>query len=192
MPPAQRHAAAANCGKSVFGIDIKVVAEDGSDLPRDGKSQGELMVRGQWIVSGYFKSDISPLRDGWFPTGDIATIDPQGVLQIRDRVQRSDQDRRRMDQLDRFGEHRDRASVRWHPARSSGSGIPSGRSGRCCSWCASQDTIWKPGRFGVSRRAYGEVVGARAGRFSGFASGRRHRQGAEGTHLREKYGHVFD
>ncbi len=85
LPPAQRHAAAANCGKSVFGIDIKVVAEDGSDLPRDGKSQGELMVRGQWIVSAYFKSDISPLRDGWFPTGDIATIDPQGVLQIRDR-----------------------------------------------------------------------------------------------------------
>ena len=85
MLPQERHAAAANCGKTVFGIDIKVVAEDGSDLPRDGTSQGELMVRGQWIVSGYFKSDISPLRDGWFPTGDIATIDPQGVLQIRDR-----------------------------------------------------------------------------------------------------------
>ena len=85
-PPAQRHLAAANCGKTVFGIDIKVVAEDGSELPRDGQSQGELMVRGQWIVSGYFKSETSPLRDGWFPTGDIATIDPHGTLQIRDRV----------------------------------------------------------------------------------------------------------
>jgi 3-(methylthio)propionyl---CoA ligase len=85
MLPQERHVAAANCGKTVFGIDIKVVAEDGSDLPRDGKSQGELMVRGQWIVSGYYKSEISPLRDGWFPTGDIATIDPHGVLQIRDR-----------------------------------------------------------------------------------------------------------
>jgi acyl-CoA synthetase (AMP-forming)/AMP-acid ligase II len=84
--PAQRHLAAANCGKTVFGIDIKVVAEDGSELPRDGQSQGELMVRGQWIVSGYFKSETSPLRDGWFPTGDIATIDPHGTLQIRDRV----------------------------------------------------------------------------------------------------------
>jgi fatty-acyl-CoA synthase len=84
--PAQRHLAAANCGKTVFGIDIKVVAEDGSELPRDGESQGELMVRGQWIVSGYFKSETSPLRDGWFPTGDIATIDPHGTLQIRDRV----------------------------------------------------------------------------------------------------------
>ena len=84
--PKRRHEAAANCGKTVFGIDIKVVDEDGRTLPRDGKSQGELLVRGQWIVSGYFKSDTSPLRDGWFPTGDIATIDPHGVLQIRDRV----------------------------------------------------------------------------------------------------------
>ncbi|HTD75756.1 MAG TPA: long-chain-fatty-acid--CoA ligase [Steroidobacteraceae bacterium] len=84
--PAQRHLAAANCGKTVFGIDIKVVAEDGSELPRDGQSQGELMVRGQWIVSAYYKSETSPLRDGWFPTGDIATIDPHGTLQIRDRV----------------------------------------------------------------------------------------------------------
>jgi fatty-acyl-CoA synthase len=82
----RRHEAAAKCGKSVFGIDIKVVAEDGTTLPRDGKSQGELLVRGQWIVSGYYKSPTSPLRDGWFPTGDIATIDPDGVLQIRDRV----------------------------------------------------------------------------------------------------------
>jgi acyl-CoA synthetase (AMP-forming)/AMP-acid ligase II len=85
-PSAQRHAAAANCGKTVFGIGIKVVAEDGTTLPRDGTSQGELMVRGQWIVSAYYKSDTSPLRDGWFPTGDIATIDPHGVLQIRDRA----------------------------------------------------------------------------------------------------------
>jgi acyl-CoA synthetase (AMP-forming)/AMP-acid ligase II len=44
------------------------------------------MVRGQWIVSGYYKSETSPLKDGWFPTGDIATIDTHGVLQIRDRV----------------------------------------------------------------------------------------------------------
>jgi 3-(methylthio)propionyl---CoA ligase len=84
--PKRRHEAAANCGKTVFGIDIKVIAEDGSTLPRDGKSQGELLVRGQWIVSGYYKGETSPLRDGWFPTGDIATIDPDGVLQIRDRV----------------------------------------------------------------------------------------------------------
>jgi 3-(methylthio)propionyl---CoA ligase len=84
--PARRHAAAANCGKAVFGVEIKVVGEDGTTLPRDGKSQGELMVRGQWIVSSYYKSDLSPLKEGWFPTGDIATIDSQGVMQIRDRA----------------------------------------------------------------------------------------------------------
>jgi acyl-CoA synthetase (AMP-forming)/AMP-acid ligase II len=84
--PARRHAAAANCGKAVFGVQIKVVAEDGTTLPRDGTSQGELMVRGQWIVSGYYKSDVSPLKDGWFPSGDIATIDAHGVMQIRDRA----------------------------------------------------------------------------------------------------------
>jgi acyl-CoA synthetase (AMP-forming)/AMP-acid ligase II len=59
---------------------------DGATLPRDGSSQGELMVRGQWIVSGYFKGESSPLQDGWFPTGDVATIDADGVMQIRDRA----------------------------------------------------------------------------------------------------------
>jgi acyl-CoA synthetase (AMP-forming)/AMP-acid ligase II len=85
-PAAERHAAAARGGKSLFGIEIKVVDEDGETLPRDGKSQGELLVRGQWIVSGYYKSAVSPLVNGWFPTGDIATIDAHGVMQIRDRV----------------------------------------------------------------------------------------------------------
>jgi acyl-CoA synthetase (AMP-forming)/AMP-acid ligase II len=86
MPPAERHAVIAKQGKSVFGVEIKVVDEQGATLPRDGKSQGELMIRGQWIVSGYYKGDSSPLRDGWFPTGDIATIDARGTMQIRDRV----------------------------------------------------------------------------------------------------------
>jgi len=86
MPPAERHSVIACQGKSVFGVEIKVVDEQGATLPRDGKSQGELMIRGQWIVSGYYKSDSSPLRDGWFPTGDIATIDARGTMQIRDRV----------------------------------------------------------------------------------------------------------
>jgi acyl-CoA synthetase (AMP-forming)/AMP-acid ligase II len=86
LPPEERHSIAAKQGKSVFGVEIKTVDEHGATLPRDGKSQGELMVRGQWIVSRYYKSDNSPLVDGWFPTGDIATIDAQGVMQIRDRV----------------------------------------------------------------------------------------------------------
>jgi 3-(methylthio)propionyl---CoA ligase len=86
LPPEQRRAIVNKQGKSVFGVEIKVVDEQGNTLPRDGQSQGEVFIRGQWIVSGYYKSDTSPLKDGWFPTGDIATIDAHGVLQIRDRA----------------------------------------------------------------------------------------------------------
>jgi fatty-acyl-CoA synthase len=84
--PEQRHALIAKQGKSVFGIEIKVVDDTGATLPRDGTSQGELMVRGQWILERYFKGDTSPLVDGWFPTGDIAVIAADGVMQIRDRT----------------------------------------------------------------------------------------------------------
>jgi 3-(methylthio)propionyl---CoA ligase len=84
--PAERHALIAKQGKSVFGVEIKVVDDTGATLPRDGTSQGELMVRGHWIVSAYYKVEQSPLVDGWFPTGDIATIDAEGTMQIRDRT----------------------------------------------------------------------------------------------------------
>lgn len=84
-PAAERHALIAKQGKSVFGVEIKVVDEDGATLPRDGTSQGEIMIRGQWIVSDYYRSDAPALKGGWFPTGDIATIDAQGVMHIRDR-----------------------------------------------------------------------------------------------------------
>ena len=86
LKPADRHAIVARQGKSVFGTQIKIVDEEGKTLPRDGQAQGELMVRGPWIVSGYYKGETSPLRDGWFPTGDVATIDADGVMQIRDRA----------------------------------------------------------------------------------------------------------
>jgi len=85
LAPEERHALIAKQGKSVFGIELKLVDEQGLTLPRDGASQGELMVRGQWIVERYHKAERTALVDGWFPTGDIATIDPQGVVQIRDR-----------------------------------------------------------------------------------------------------------
>ena len=85
LPREQQHALLAKQGKSLFGIDLKVVDENGATLPRDGVSQGELMVRGQWVMSRYYKSEQSALVDGWFPTGDIATIDASGRMQIRDR-----------------------------------------------------------------------------------------------------------
>ncbi|MDO8699895.1 MAG: long-chain-fatty-acid--CoA ligase [Rhodoferax sp.] len=86
LPAAEQHAIIAKQGKSVYGIEIKIVDENGATLPRDGVAQGELMVRGHWILTGYYKGESSPLVDGWFPTGDIATIEPSGIMQIRDRA----------------------------------------------------------------------------------------------------------
>ncbi len=72
-------------GKSVFGIDMRIVDGEGKVLPWDGKAAGDLEVKGHWVVNGYFNIDKSPLHDGWFPTGDVATIDPDGYMQITDR-----------------------------------------------------------------------------------------------------------
>ena len=73
-------------GRGVFGVDMKIVDPDGNELPWDGKAFGDLLVKGPWIISEYFKGEGgSPLVDGWFPTGDVGTIDPDGYLQITDR-----------------------------------------------------------------------------------------------------------
>ncbi|MEL0028030.1 MAG: AMP-binding protein, partial [Perlucidibaca sp.] len=73
-------------GRPVFGVDMKIVDDTGQELPRDGVAQGELLVRGPWIVSSYFKGEGgNPLINGWFPTGDVATINPEGYLHITDR-----------------------------------------------------------------------------------------------------------
>jgi fatty-acyl-CoA synthase len=73
-------------GRAVFGVDMKIVDPEGRELPWDGRTTGDLLVKGPWIVSGYFKGEGGdPLRDGWFPTGDVASIDPDGFLQITDR-----------------------------------------------------------------------------------------------------------
>ena len=73
-------------GRGIFGVDMKIVDEQGASLPWDGKAYGDLLVKGPWVISDYFKADgPSPLVDGWFPTGDVATIDPDGYMQITDR-----------------------------------------------------------------------------------------------------------
>ena len=74
-------------GRAVFGVDMKIVDGDGKELPRDGKVSGELLVRGPWIIANYFKGEGGdPLVDGWFPTGDVSTIDADGFMQITDRA----------------------------------------------------------------------------------------------------------
>jgi fatty-acyl-CoA synthase len=78
-------------GRAIYGVDMKIVDAEGVDLPWDGKAFGDLMVRGPWVCKSYFKGDGGdPLRAdargrGWFPTGDVATIDADGYMQITDR-----------------------------------------------------------------------------------------------------------
>ena len=74
-------------GRPVYGVQMKIVDGEGRELPRDGKAFGDLLVKGPWVVREYFKGEGgSPLTgDGWFPTGDVGSIDPDGYLQITDR-----------------------------------------------------------------------------------------------------------
>jgi 3-(methylthio)propionyl---CoA ligase len=73
-------------GRAIFGVDMKIVGDDGQEQPWDGKAFGNLLVKGPWVVGEYFKGEGgNPLQNGWFPTGDVATIDPDGFMQITDR-----------------------------------------------------------------------------------------------------------
>ncbi|MBU4423863.1 MAG: AMP-binding protein, partial [Gammaproteobacteria bacterium] len=78
-------------GRAICGVDMKIVDSAGAELPWDGKTYGDLLVKGPWIVADYYKSEGgSPLvadaqGRGWFPTGDVATIDTDGYMQITDR-----------------------------------------------------------------------------------------------------------
>ncbi len=95
--PAQRQwdadkqlALKAKQGRSVFGIDMRVVDAEGKDLPWNGQQSGELRVRGHWVAAAYLNRADSPLLTdaegaSWFPTGDVATIDADGFMHITDR-----------------------------------------------------------------------------------------------------------
>jgi len=73
-------------GRPIFGVDLRLIDDEGKVLPHDGKSSGHLQVRGAWVASAYFKRDHSDTHtDGWFSTGDIATIDEDAYMQITDR-----------------------------------------------------------------------------------------------------------
>jgi fatty-acyl-CoA synthase len=73
-------------GRAIFGVDFKIVDDQGVEQPHDGKAYGDLLVKGPWVVREYYKQEGgSPLVDGWFPTGDVATVDPEGFMQITDR-----------------------------------------------------------------------------------------------------------
>lgn len=85
LPEDARHKILEKQGRVIYGVDMKIVDGEGAELPWDGKAFGDLYVRGPWVISTYFRNDNTPLVDGWFPTGDVATIDEEGYMQITDR-----------------------------------------------------------------------------------------------------------
>ncbi len=73
-------------GRLVFGCELKIVDEQGNEVPHDGQTSGSLLVRGPWVIEKYYRSDKSAVdAEGWFDTGDIATLDADGFLRLTDR-----------------------------------------------------------------------------------------------------------
>jgi fatty-acyl-CoA synthase len=74
-------------GQIPFGVELRVVNDDGVIQPRDGVSSGKLQIRGPWVIKRYFKADADAIdADGWFDTGDVAVIHADGTMQITDRA----------------------------------------------------------------------------------------------------------
>jgi len=90
LPAAQQQRLLEKQGRVIYGIDMAIIDDDGRALPWDGVAAGNLVVRGPWVIDSYFGRESSPLvsvdgEPGWFPTGDVATIDADGFMQITDR-----------------------------------------------------------------------------------------------------------
>ena len=88
LTPDEIVAVRTKAGRGIYGVEMKIVDDEDNELPWDGKAYGALRVRGPWICDGYFKIDVSESHDGdgWFDTGDVATIDPDGFMAITDRT----------------------------------------------------------------------------------------------------------
>ena len=89
LPEEERFTIRAKQGIPPVGVEVRVVDETGREVPRDGKTMGELQVRGPWVARAYYNSPSGQdafSRDGWFRTGDVVTIDPEGYIHIQDRI----------------------------------------------------------------------------------------------------------
>jgi fatty-acyl-CoA synthase len=85
LPNEERYQRQLKQGRPIFGVDLKIIDDNGASLPRDGKAFGRLMIRGPWIACRYFRQEGHVLIDGWFDTGDVATLDADNTMQIVDR-----------------------------------------------------------------------------------------------------------
>jgi fatty-acyl-CoA synthase len=87
LDPDQQLELVAKQGRAPFGVELRVVDDEGNELPRDGASSGRLQCRGPWVVKRYFKDDRDCIDSGgWFDTGDVAVLHSDGTMQITDRA----------------------------------------------------------------------------------------------------------
>ena len=88
LPKEEQYKLQEKQGRGIYGVEMKIVDDSGAELPRDGIAFGNLLVRGPWIAKEYFKGEGGVIldSDGWFDTGDVATLDPEGYMQITDRA----------------------------------------------------------------------------------------------------------
>lgn len=86
LPEGERMKIRLKQGRSFFGVDLKILNDQGQRQVHDGKSYGDLYAKGSWVIKKYFKEIDTALIDGWFPTGDVATIDEDGYMQVVDRT----------------------------------------------------------------------------------------------------------
>ena len=87
LPAEKRYDIQAKQGRGIYGVEMKIVDDEGKGLPRNGKDFGRLLVRGPWICDSYYRGEGGDVLDaeGWFDTGDVATLDAEGYMQIVDR-----------------------------------------------------------------------------------------------------------
>lgn len=86
LPLDERYKLQVKQGLPVYGVQLKIVDDENNELPNDGVTFGRLLIKGPWIANGYYKHDnSSDFIDGWFDTGDVATIDKNRYMQIVDR-----------------------------------------------------------------------------------------------------------
>lgn len=88
LPDDARRAQLSKQGRALYGLDLKIVDASGQPAPHEGKTAGDLWVRGAWAARAYYRREDEAILDdeGWFPTGDVATLDPHGYMKITDRT----------------------------------------------------------------------------------------------------------
>jgi fatty-acyl-CoA synthase len=125
-------------GQPIYGVDVKIADELGNEMPRDGKSSGRFMVRGPWIVSGYYGEEKPLLEDGWFNTGDLAVMDDDKNIHPHRPRQGCHQVGRRVDQFDRYREPCHGMPGGCGSGRDRGFRIRNGKSARFWWWYLRQ------------------------------------------------------